>query len=337
MAGSERIDGRGDDDFVLPGRLRRLREELDEEAVPALAGAPDEVAALVELGYAIRPPTHEGLARPYGAILVADPIDEARLDLGPLDHEVLDVGDLDPRVVRRFADGTRSFVERTPAGLSSLLCLGRSMSGEYDLVMLQHLLDALIVQRHPTGQVRTYGRAGVTRWDGIGWYHEPPVTDIRDRVAAGTSSRIDRRDLHTLLLFAVHELSPRRIGATLLWRPKGALPLGARWEPKHARVPPVGLAEPGGAASIASALAQTDGAAVFHEGCRLSLLGVQLVPSEVAKREIELMGGTRHTSALRYSLDDPEALLIVVSEDGPVTVMDDGRTIVVDADTPLIG
>ena len=35
--------------------------------------------------------------------------------------------------------------------------------------------------------------------------------------------------------------------------------------------------------------------------------------------------GTRHTSARRYSADDPGATVIVVSEDGPVTVMRAGH------------
>ena len=33
----------------------------------------------------------------------------------------------------------------------------------------------------------------------------------------------------------------------------------------------------------------------------------------------------RHTAARRYSFDDPTATVIVVSEDGPVTVLRDGH------------
>lgn len=40
---------------------------------------------------------------------------------------------------------------------------------------------------------------------------------------------------------------------------------------------------------------------------------------------MESFGGTRHTSALRYSYDDPRATLIVISEDGPVSVMRAGK------------
>ena len=35
----------------------------------------------------------------------------------------------------------------------------------------------------------------------------------------------------------------------------------------------------------------------------------------------------RHTSAVRYSNDDPAATVIVVSEDGPVTVLRAGKRV----------
>ena len=43
-----------------------------------------------------------------------------------------------------------------------------------------------------------------------------------------------------------------------------------------------------------------------------------------AELEVSGLRGTRHTSARRYSFDDPSATVIVVSEDGPVTVLRHG-------------
>ncbi len=321
---------------MLPGRLQRLRDELADECVPAVTGAFDELAALVELAYALRPPQHEGRAVAYGAILVEEPIPPAVLDLGPLDHEMVPVDQLDPALVRRFADGLRTFVVRDAEGISSLLCVGRAMTREYDLVILRDLLDALVIQRHPTGQVRTYGPAGVVRWDGISWYHEPPIDTLLTSLGSVVDG-IPTADLRLLLLFAVHELSPRRIGATLVWRRDRPGDTASRREPRHPRVPTICLGKPGGPAAIANAVAQTDGAAVFSPGCLLSALGVQLVPSTAAKNRIDLVGGTRHTSALRYSYDDADAVVIVVSEDGPVTVMHEGRSLSIDATEGLIG
>jgi hypothetical protein len=52
---------------------------------------------------------------------------------------------------------------------------------------------------------------------------------------------------------------------------------------------------------------------------------VRLVPSPEAESDVEGYRGMRHTSARRYSFDDPLATVIVVSEDGPVTVLRNGE------------
>ena len=53
-------------------------------------------------------------------------------------------------------------------------------------------------------------------------------------------------------------------------------------------------------------------------------LGVRLVPSDIAERNVRALRGTRHTSARRYSHDDPAATVIAVSDDGPVSVFRNG-------------
>jgi DNA integrity scanning protein DisA with diadenylate cyclase activity len=80
-------------------------------------------------------------------------------------------------------------------------------------------------------------------------------------------------------------------------------------------------------APLRHVLSQIDGAALFDEQGELLELGVRLVPSPGAEADIEAVRGTRHTSARRYSHDDPDAVVIVVSEDGPVTVFRGGDII----------
>ena len=46
-----------------------------------------------------------------------------------------------------------------------------------------------------------------------------------------------------------------------------------------------------------------------------------------AEESVEALRGTRHTSARRYSYDDPTATVIVVSEDGPVSVLRNGEVL----------
>ena len=74
-------------------------------------------------------------------------------------------------------------------------------------------------------------------------------------------------------------------------------------------------------------LALVDGAAVFDGSGTLVHLGVRLVPSAEAESDVEGYRGMRHTSARRYSFDDPTATLIVVSEDGPVSVIRNGEVL----------
>ena len=72
-------------------------------------------------------------------------------------------------------------------------------------------------------------------------------------------------------------------------------------------------------------LAQVDGAAVLDGPGTLRQLGVRLVPSAEAEADVDGYRGMRHTSGRRYSFDDPTATVIVVSEDGPVTVLRNGE------------
>jgi DNA integrity scanning protein DisA with diadenylate cyclase activity len=51
------------------------------------------------------------------------------------------------------------------------------------------------------------------------------------------------------------------------------------------------------------------------------------VPSNHAEQIVEPIGGTRHTSARRYSHDDPLATVIAISDDGPVSVFRNGKVL----------
>lgn len=86
-------------------------------------------------------------------------------------------------------------------------------------------------------------------------------------------------------------------------------------------------------APLRHALAQIDGAAVFDADGVMRQLGVRLVPSNAAEETIEAFRGTRHTSGRRYSFDDPTATVIVVSDDGPVTVFRSGNVLGASAPT----
>jgi hypothetical protein len=322
---------------VLPGRLQRLADELAEEGVPALAGAPDVVAALVELAYALRPKLHERRVPSYGVILPDGPLTTGRVDhVAAVTLGIIPAADLDLQFARRFADGVTTFAVRDTDGITDIAAFSRNMADEYDLVGLQAALGGLIIQRHPGGQVRVFGPHGVVRWNGITWHHDAPIQAWIDRLAH-VAPDLPVDGVRPLLRFAIHELGGRRIGATLIWKPCGTTDIANTEQLVHA-VPSLRLTDTGEEAAVANALAQTDGAATFDADCCLKAIGVRLAPSADAEHRIGAMRGMRHTSALRYSFDDREAIVLVVSESGPVTLMHAGKAITtVDPGAETIG
>ncbi|HYI60356.1 MAG TPA: diadenylate cyclase [Acidimicrobiales bacterium] len=312
-----------------PRRLARLVDELAEVGLDLGGTEPWHGLALRELDYALRPKIHERRVPSFGAFVAptTDPAGwEAATDLA---IERRPTGERSTDVARRYADGMSSWLIRRPGGDDEWAVFDRPAGSERDLVVLVDALGAVAVQRHPAGIVRVVGPFGVHRWDGIGWHHEPLVATWVDAVAAG-GAQGDREVLETLLAFAVHDLGARNIGATLLYRADDGpgddgLPAGV--EGRLAAPPPLQVRRPADLAPLRHALAQVDGAAVFDRSGTLRQIGVRLVPSAEAEGGVDGYRGMRHTAGRRYSYDDPRATVVVVSEDGPVTVLRAGELI----------
>lgn len=306
---------------LLESRLARLAAELEEEGVPVLADVHEPTAVLEELAYAMRPQVHERRVPTYGAIVLPAGTANRWAEATAVGVRLMPADELDAGFARQFADGMSTFVLRCPGGITHLACFDRSLADEYLLVSLQEVAGGVVVQRHPGGQVRVFAPRGVVRWDGITWYHDPPTAHWVD-VLTSHDPGLDA-DLAALLVrFAVHELSARRIGATLVWRPAGspAPPAGGLHE-RLPHPPPFSVGVKGQLAALRQVLSQVDGATVIGPGGEVEAVGVRLVPSPAAEAAVTTVsGGMRHISAVRYSHDDRAAVVTVVSEDGPVTV-----------------
>jgi hypothetical protein len=304
------------------GRLRRLREELDDELPGIVAQLGSPGALLDELDYAMRPPVHEGRVPTYGAIVtpVSEPIEWESLTGISVSHRL--TRDLSNAATRRFADGMTSWVVRRDDATTELVVFDRLVSSERDLVIVSDNSGGVLVQRHPTGTVRLVGPFGVVRSTQGGWLHQPPVEGWLDAVRACQTDE-EQLLLKRLLRFAVHDLGSRRIGALLVYQTAPAL--SERVEERLPAPPPLRLERPANLAPLGHVLSQVDGAAIFNGEGVLTHLGVRLVPSRRAEQAVEPIGGTRHTTARRYSFDEPDAVVIAVSEDGPVTVFRRGE------------
>jgi hypothetical protein len=307
----------------LPPRLRRLAEELGEEI--GWPGDPAGVSRLVleEIDRARRPRVHERRVVSSGAVVAPStdpgtwgPGTQLEISRGPLVSTDLDG-------MRLFADGLSSWLVRHADGQpDEWMVFDRPSGSERDLVVIAEVLGATVVQRHPTGVVRVVDDQGVARWDGVGWHHEPPVASWIDAVTA-SDPHGDVSVARALLEFAVHDLGARGIGALLIHRADGEP--GPAVEARLPSPPPLQVRRPNALAPLRHALGQIDGAAVFDADGVLRELGVRLVPSAQAEAEVGGLRGMRHTAARRYSFDDPLATVIVVSEDGPVTVLRNGE------------
>jgi hypothetical protein len=314
---------------MASGRLRRLHDELIDEGTGIIEATSAPNVLVDELDYALRPPRHERRLPTYGAIVLPSkaPSDWSRIT--GLTTTLSRTVERDDQDTRRYADGLVSWTIRESDGVTALAVFDRAAGSERDVVVLAEATGAIIVQRRPDSDVRVVGSFGVARWDGSSWHVEPPFGSWLEQASCGlndpASDILDR-----VLRFAVHDLGAAGIGALMIL---GGNETG-EFEQRLAAPPPLRLDRPTDLGPLRHVLTQVDGATVIDSDGVLRALGVRLIPSSTAETSIDAVGGTRHTSARRYSFDDPSAIVIAVSESGPVTVFRDGRIVGRSPDDP---
>jgi hypothetical protein len=302
-------------------RLLRLRHELDDDGIWMPDDPELRSLLLSELDYARHPHAHEGVAPRYGALL-ATPDGLGTQPPGML--ELVDISKIPLSVARRLADGRSSFVARLVGGFDRLVCFDRTREYESSAVHLTVGTGALVVQRLGRGWVRLSTPQGVAVWDGISWSTKPLSKDIAKRVAVHAPGG-DLFVLENLVELCTHWLSAGRVGATLVWcldgdpRQLPRLGMGAAVE-----IPRLDLTHRSHFAALLNALSQYDRAALVDPEGTVSTVGVHLRSSE-RSRQLPPYGGTRHTSALRFTADEPTAIAFVVSSNGPLSVFRHGE------------
>jgi DNA integrity scanning protein DisA with diadenylate cyclase activity len=301
-------------------RIRRLGDELLDEGV----SLPADVVLLEELDYARHPPLHEGVAPRFGALVSGgDRFPLGRLPSAASVQEITgDVG-----VARKLADGRTTFLARSAGGDAHLVCLDRAL--EYESTALDVATDAgvYVVQRRQTGWVRVCGPAGVVIWDGTRWAIKPRAERLADAVLRAVRGA-EPRVAVGLLRLCLHWLSANRVGALLVWSPHGdprlldRVGLGA-----SIAVPRMDVTCGDHLPALVNVLAQVDRAALVAPHGTIDTLGVALRPTRASIDAVEPFGGTRHTSAQRYSFDHDDCVVFVVSAAGPMTVFHRGTPI----------
>jgi DNA integrity scanning protein DisA with diadenylate cyclase activity len=278
-------------------------------------------AVLDELEYARRPPLFERRVPIYGSIVVPD--DRSLIESG----ELVDLVDLDAMpldIARRFADGRSTYLVRQPDRPLLLACFRRSVQYEADLVEIQADIGAIIVQRTVMGITRAFTDTGAVEWSGYRWTNRPNARSQHEALQP-LLPEVDKPVLAGLLELAVHWLSPARVGATLVLsgdHDETGLDL------EHSVVAPaLTVTTRYHYPALFVALMQTDLATIVDPDGRVRRLAVGLRATPEAGSTVDDERGMRHRSAARYTFDQPGALAVVVSEDGPVTVFLQGHAL----------
>lgn len=302
---------------------RRLLDELDDDGVSLDCGSCDAVDLVQELDHVRRPPRHEGKQAVYGGFVL------------PRDRDLVPTGDLVELIelelplaeCRRFADGRSTFVVRRPGRAPLLACFRRSVQYEADLVDIQAVTGAAIVQRTVLGVPRLFVDERVIEWDGRNWSARPTANALIASVADAVVGA-PRSVLEGILDLCVHWLSPSRVGATLLYD----------FDPRLEDAPSLDLdavvAAPGLSVltrhhypALFAALMQTDLATLVGPDGSVNRLAIGLRSSIESEQAVAQERGMRHRSAARYTWDHHHTVAFVVSADGPVTVFWKGRPI----------
>ena len=303
-------------------QLARLVEEMGEAGLDLRGTEPWHDIAVGEIDYALRPDIHERRVPSFGAFIEPTTDPDSWAAVTTLSAERRKLGSHSPEGARYYADGMSSWLLRRVDGDDEWVVFDRPAGSERDLVVLSEALGALVVQRHPSGIVRVVGRAGVFRWDGRAWQHQPLVSAWVDTVngCALYGDRDGARDVA-----GVRGARPRLAGHRRHARLPPRRRLGVELRRTPGRTTATPRDAPGRPRAVASHPVADRRRGVVRRGRRAHpdrrAPGAERPTPSSRCRGLR---GTRHTSARRYSFDDPTATVIVVSEDGPVTVLRHG-------------
>jgi hypothetical protein len=276
---------------------------------------------LEELDYACHPALHEGRAPRYGALVSLG--ERPVWDKLSAPTKIESAG-TEMEVLRRLADGRASFVVRRLDGPNGLVCFDSSLEYESSGVRLRQETSAFVIQRNATGLVRVCGPEGVVTWDGTHWSVKP-LAEHRAAAILRLVPQAPADVLAGMLEMCVHWLSAGRVGATLI--------LSLEGDPRELEhvdlssaisIPPLYVTRRQDLPPLLSVLSQMDRAALVDPDGRVTTVGVGLRSSDRSLSLVDSTGGTRHTSARRFSFDEPTVIGFVVSADGPVSVFSDG-------------
>jgi DNA integrity scanning protein DisA with diadenylate cyclase activity len=314
----------------MPTRwLQRLADEFEDDGIE-LPGDPEFCRlVLEELDHCRRAPMFEGRRPTYGAIILPRgwAVAEDRSGLDAIDYDLVPLDD-DHAAGRVYADGRASFLVRSVGGGVALACFSGSMLMEADLVRLQRTTRGAIIQRTPVlDVVRIAIDESMVTWDGRQWHRRPTAIALAE-VLVDRVPELDVTVANHVLELAVHWLAPSRIGATIVVHDGEVIDWSSLDTSTAARTPSLSVCDRRHFSAFTTVLRQHDLAVIVDRDGSLRKVAVGLRWTPEAERAVSSDRGMRHRSAQRYSHDHRAATVVVVSEDGPVSVFRSGAVVV---------
>ena len=278
-----------------------------------------EVAA--ELARCLDPVVHELDIRPYGAMVARETPHLDRLG------RIVNTDSVTPDVMRSLADGRHSVVLVVKDEPPQLLLLHESMDTDQDYAARAVWVDGVVLCNDAAGVVRIVTDSSVTIVEGRRWIAKDLVYEAGEDIVQVVPAA-DPEVVRRLLELSHHRISPKRIGATLLYaltdRPT---PDGRRDEGISVATLNLSVLNQSEEPLLLHQARYRDGALLIARDGRLVAVNVILRPTRASEQAVAATKGTRHTSAARHTYDCPDMLAFVVSTDGPVTVFSDGQRI----------
>jgi hypothetical protein len=260
---------------------------------------------------------HEGRTLPKGA-LFADDLSESE----------------GVRVSRRGAQ--RNLIEDVPNGSTCFAYYDRAgivglaftpdLSDELEAVRFRYGCKGLIIQKDSAGITKVIHESGITIHNDRVWWQKRSVRTVLGQVRMHVP-QVGVHLLRDILEFAFHHLSPRNIGATLvLYLAESGSGLESMRSPDsmNLRDRSLNISDSTVTSVISDIIARNDGATIISaNGANLGV-GSHLQNSDRSKELVSQHKGPGTLQRDDSRLMNPKAVVVTVSEDGPVTVFSDG-------------
>ena len=260
---------------------------------------------------------HEGRILPQGA-LFADDLSEGE------GVRVTRIG-AQRKLIEDVPNGSTCFAYYDRAGIVGL-AFTPDLSDELEAVRFRYGCKGLIIQKDSAGITKVMHETGITIHNDRQWWLKRSVISVLDQVRIHVP-QVGVHLLRNILEFAFHHLSPRNIGATLvLYLTESGADLESMRsaDTVNLRDLSLNISDSTVTSVIRDLLACNDGATIITPNGAIVGVGSHLRYSSRSADLVSQHKGTRHTSARRFSFDEPRAVVVTVSEDGPVTVFSDG-------------